>query len=143
MTHARRQIREAVATALTGLAATGTRVFQSRMRPATVLPCLLIQLGPERVEQGTQALQARELTVIVRGMAKAAADIDDALDAIAEQVETAAQAAGTFGSKMPGGLVLTSIDTEFDDALEQPVGVVVMEYRAGYFTTAGAPGTFV
>jgi hypothetical protein len=143
MTHARRQIREAAATALTGLSTTGSRVFQSRMKPTESLPCLLVAVDDEEIEQTPQSRQARSLTLTVRGMAKSGATVDDTLDAIAEEVETAAQAAGTLGGKVPGGLVLKSISTEFDETLEKPAGVIVLEYQAGYFTVAGAPGTFV
>lgn len=143
MTHARRQIREAAATAFTGLATTGSRVFQSRMKPTDNLPCLLITTEDEEVEQTPQSRQARVLTLTVRGLAKSGATVDDTLDAIAEEVEAAAQAAGTLGGKAPGGLVLKRISTDFDETLEKPAGVIVLEYQAGYFTVAGAPGTFV
>lgn len=145
MSHARQQIREAVATALTGLATTGSRVHQSRMRPASDagLPCLLITTDQERIEQSLQSRLARELVVTVRGLAKASATLDDTLDTIAEEVEAAMQAAGTLTNRIPAGLVLESIEVEFDDTLDKPVGVVEMRYRAGYYTLAGSPATIV
>ena len=145
MSHARQQIREAVAAALTGLATTSTRVYQSRMRPVgdAGLPCLLITTDQEEIETTLQSRQNRSLTVTVRGMAKTTTTLDDTLDTIAKEVETAAQAAGTLSGKVPGGLVLRTIDIEIDDALDKPAGVVVMQYQAGYFTQAGAPGSFV
>jgi hypothetical protein len=145
MTHARRQIREAVATALTGLTTTSTRVYQSRMLPAGTdrLPCLLITADGEEIDNSVQTHQARQITITVRGYAKAVADVDDTLDAIAEEVETAAQAAGTLSGKVPGGLSLRRIETEFDDTLEKPAGVIELQFLAGYFTNAGVPGTFI
>ena len=143
MTHARQQIREAVATALTGLTTTGTRVYQSRMTPKDTQPFLLIETGHEEIEQGPQLCLQRALIVTVRGYAKAASNVDDALDTIAAEIEVAAQAAGTFGGKLPAGLVLQSIDVDFDDALERPVGVIEMQFKAGYFTQSGLPGSFV
>jgi hypothetical protein len=144
-THARQQIREAVATAVTGLTTTGSRVFQSRMRPAsdTQVPCLLVTCDTEIIEQTTQARQVRDLTVTVQGIAKGTTGLDDTLDTMALEVETALQAAGSLGGKVPGGIVLQRHQVEFDDSLDKPVGVIVMEFKAGYFTTAGAPGSFV
>lgn len=145
MPHARQQIREAVASALTGLATTGARVHQSRMRPADAagLPCLLITTDGEQIDTDLQTHQTRLLTITVRGLAKAASNVDDTLDAIASEVEAALNSAGTLGNKVPGGVVLKEIDVDFDDALDKPAGVVVMQYQAGYYTLAGSPGTIV
>jgi hypothetical protein len=145
MTHARQQIREAVAIALTGLTTTGTRVFQSRMRPQgdAALPCLLITTDTEQIDTGPQTLQQRAITITVRGMAKAATTLDDTLDTIAAEVETAAHAAGTLAGRVAGGLQLRRIETDFDETLDKPVGVIVLEYMAVYFTNAGAPGAIV
>jgi hypothetical protein len=145
VTHARQQIREAVATALTGLTTTSTRVYQSRMRPASdsMVPCLLITCDSEQIEQTVQSRQYRLMTLIVQGIAKGTTTLDDTLDTIAAEVETALQAAGSLGGKVPGGLVLQRHQVEFDDSLDKPVGVIVMEFSAGYFTTAGSPGSFL
>ena len=144
-THARQQIRQAVATACTGLTTTGSRVHQSRMRPATDagLPCLLISTGDESIEASVQAHQARTLIVTVRGLAKVAADLDDTLDAMALEVETAIQSAGTLSGLVPGRLQLISISTDFDDSLDKPAGQIVLEFKAGYFTASGSPGAIV
>ena len=137
-THARQQIREAVATRLTGLAATGSRVFQSRMRAQKTLPCLLIACGDERIEQGIQTAQDRSLEIIVTGLAKATANVDDALDAIALQVETAiASAPFTTPNCL---LSLAGIETGFDESLEAPVGEIRLTFKALYFTSAANPG---
>ena len=52
MAHYRQQIRERVATTLTGLTTTGSNVFQSRVYPIenTELPCLLIYTREESSE---------------------------------------------------------------------------------------------
>lgn len=143
--HARQQIRSAVVTAVTGLATTGTKVYASRMRPATdsMLPCLLVTTDREAVDSTVQSRQMRELTVTVRGIANGTTNLDATLDTMAKEVETALQSAGTLSGKVPGGLLLQEVDIEFDDALEKPVGVVVLQFKAGYFTQAGAPGVFV
>ncbi len=145
MTHARQQIREAVATALTGLTTTGSKVYQSRMLPQgdAGLPCLLITTASEEIDGTVQAHQLRDLTIVVRGYARAVANLDDTLDVICAEVETALQTAGTLGGKVPGGLMLQRIETDLDDALDKPAGVVEMQFKAGYFTSAGIPGAFV
>lgn len=143
--HVRRQIREAVATALTGLSTTGARVSQARMAPrrASDLPCLLVETADERIEQTAQSRLTRELTVIVRCFAKANTALDDTLDQIAGEVETALAAAGTLGGLVPGGVTPVQASIDFDDTLEQPAGVLVMEYRAVYFGALGSPNTVI
>ena len=144
MAHVRRQIREAAATALAGLATTGSRVFQSRVYPLrdADLPCLLISTDDEQVDQNNAVSggeMTRELTLTVRGVAKANADLDDTLDGIAEQVEPVLNVSTLGGNVKTCRLV--GIKVEMDEALEKPVGIITLEYRTLYFTTPAAPGT--
>ncbi len=145
MPHARQQIREAVATALVGLPTTGSNVYQSRMRPATddTLPCLLVMTGDEAIDSTAQEWQTRRLVVLVQGMAKATADVDDTLDDIALEVEEALFNAGTLGGKLPGGLVLQKMEMDFNDSLDKPIGVIALQFSADYFTNAGTPGVLL
>ena len=143
MAHARQSIREAVATAVTGLASTGSRVFQSRMRPQETLPCLLVNAGDEEVQTDVGNIQTRVLEISIVGVAKAAANLDDALDTISAEVEVAVQAAGTLGGLVSTPPVLARIRTDFDDSLEQPVGEISLTFGCTYFTNAGVPGTTV
>lgn len=133
-THVRTQLRSAVATLVTGLATTGPRVFQTRMPPQRLidLPCLLVYAGDETVERGGGTLQDRALEIIVRGVAVANTGLDATLDQIALEVETALAA--------DGRLTLKSIETDLDEALEKPAGVIAMTYTTPYFTHAGNPG---
>ena len=144
MSHVRRQIREAAATALAGLATTGSRVFQSRIHPLrdADLPCLLISTDDEQIEAENAVSGGeltRELVLTVRGVAKATANLDDTLDGIAEEVEPVLNGASL------GGLVkrctLERIRVEMDDTLEKPAGVIALEYRTTYFTSPALPGT--
>lgn len=145
MAHVRRQIREAAATALAGLATTGSRVFQSRVYPLrdVDLPCLLISTDDEQVQQENMVAGGeltRELTLTVRGVvAKDGADLDDTLDGIAEQVEPVLNGA-TLGN-LAKNCQLTGIKVEMDDVLGKPVGIITLEYRILYFTTPASPGT--
>lgn len=133
MSHVRTQIRNQVAALVTGLASTGSRVFVSRMVPQDQLPCLLVQTNDEDVASGAVgALQDRMLTLAIRGYAKASTALDDLLDQIALEVETAMAGHATAS--------LDRVEIDFDDSLEKPVGVVTLNYRIPYFTRAGSPG---
>ncbi len=134
MPHARQTIREAAATLLTGLTSTGSRVFQSRIVPQTTLPCLLVMTDAEEIAPGAFEKQLdRRLTLTIVGVAKAGATLDDNLDTIAAEVETA------LGSDYR--YELTGIDVDFDETLEKPAGRITLTYGYRYFTNAGAPGT--
>ena len=137
MAHARQTIREAAATLLTGLTTTSTRVFQSRMVPQESLPCLLITTNDEEIVPGTiGTLLERHLELAVTGCAKATSTVDDTLDTIAAEVETA-MAGFAYRNE------LTRLEVGFDEALEKPAGRIVLTYRITYLTAAGSPGTSI
>ena len=135
MSHARTQLREQVAALVTGLATTGARVYQSRMRPADGLPCLLVTTNEEDITPGSiGGLYQRRLVLQVRGFAKGSTTLDDTLDQIALEVETALAASRAE---------LDRIEIDFDDELEQPVGSVTLTYQITYFTAASDPATLI
>jgi hypothetical protein len=142
-THLRKQIREAVATLVTGLSTTSARVHQSRMRPKSDagLPCLLVHTNDtEQIEAAdTNTLQQRSLPIAIRGIAKGGATLDDTLDQIALEVETALAADPRLGGKASMSR-LVSVDTDFDDTTDKPVGEIQLTYLYTYFTQAGTPG---
>jgi hypothetical protein len=141
MSHARQQIREAAAAAVTGLATTGSRVYQSRVIPLgeAKLPCLLVNTDDEDIEvtsygSGVAGL-GRSLMLTIRAVAKASANVDDTLDTMTAEVETA------LGSSTLGllkSLALEGIGIDFDEA-EKTVGIATLRYRAYYMTLANAP----
>ena len=134
MAHARQTIREAAGTLLGNLTTTSTRVFQSRMAPQDSLPCLLVTTEEEQIEWGAFEKQLdRRLTIRVIGLAKATSTLDDTLDTIAAEVETA------LGTNLK--YELTAIAVDFDETLEKPAGRIVLDFGYRYFTNAGAPGT--
>ena len=140
--HVRRQIRDAVATALTGLATTGTRVFPSRTQVLqdANLPGLRVYTQQEDVLIGSidaSRLQERTLTLLVEGVAKVNDTLDDTLDQIAKEVEVALDAAqGAGGAKY---LQLTNTDIEMNAEGEQDTGTVRLTYEVLYITATGAP----
>ena len=92
--HLRRQIRERVATTLTGLSTTGSNVFQSRIYPmeSAGLPGLCVYTQEESVgiqSMGGTRNVSRDLTLIIEGYASASLNIDDTMDAIGKEVEVA------------------------------------------------------
>ena len=143
MSHARQQIRNAIATLVTGLSTTGSNVYASRIYrlQASELPALLVYTESETSTRShMQNALERNLSVRVEGIAKATADLDDTLDTIAQEVEAA------LGGQSPAGveeLVLEGTDMTLNGDAEQPVGSVVMEYLVRYRTTETAPETIL
>lgn len=141
--HVRKQLREAVATALTGLTTTGARVFQTRAYPvrSTELPCLLVYTDGEQAEEDTQdEIDRRTIAVRVEALAKAAADLDDTLDLIAKEVETALETPVAIASTSTQ-LAYTGCEIELRDELQVPHGSAVLAFEAVLFTSA--PDTIV
>lgn len=138
--HVRRQLREAVATAVTGLATTGARVFQSRVYPvqSAEMPGLLVYTtGEEVTDQSVGLIIGRTVQVVIEGCAKASADLDDTLDQIAKEVEIALASAVTVGGKS----VLLSYegcDIEFDES-NKPAGVISLRFNALIYTQRSTP----
>ena len=141
--HLRRQIREAVATAVTGLATTSTRVFQSRVYPleANDLPCLMIRTISESSEpatiHGPRELY-RVLSVEIDAIAKAVADLDDTLDQICKEVEIAMAADLTLGGKCKS-VTLTNTTIELSGSSEVPTGRAAMTFDVDYYVLENAP----
>ena len=144
MSHVRQQIREAAATLLTGLTTTGARVYQSRIYTLRDpdLPCLLISTDDEQVVStgiAINAIQDRSLKLTVRCVSKLVSNLDDLLDTMLAEVETA------LGNQELGGkcenIILESITVEMNDELEKPVGIATATFNVSYFTATGSPST--
>ena len=153
-THVRQQIREAVATLVTGLTTTGANVFQMRTRPLTDanLPALMITTNDEQVVNnitvGFPNRQERTLTVSVVALVKAAASAnpDDTVDTIIKEVEAALGASTstyTLSGLARGGITLDSIRIDMDDETDKPVMRATMDWQAVYYTLSNAPDTAV
>jgi hypothetical protein len=95
MTHRRQTIRSAFASAVTGLPATASRVYVSRLYALQPdeLPALRIFTESDGVEGESIGVQVvppiRRVRVVCEVVAKANAAADDAVDAICEQMEAA------------------------------------------------------
>lgn len=141
--HVRQQIRERVGTVLTGLTTTGSNVYQSRVYPlsASNLPGLLIYTLSETSEPDVMGVQQgveRLLTLAVEGYAKATANLDDTLDTICKEVETAI-AGDTKLNNLARNAFLTSTEIQLNGDGEQPIGVATMTFEVNYRTINNAP----
>lgn len=137
MTHARATIRENFVSLLTGLTTTGSNVFASRIWPLTAsqLPGLLIYSEAEESEESSNGRALlRRLTILIDARVKATdGAIDNALDTIAEEIETAVEADPTL-SGAALFTILESTEFEFNNEQSDPVGVMQMRYRVDYRT---------
>jgi hypothetical protein len=142
MAHKRQQIRERVATTLTGLSTTGSNVFQSRVYPIenTKLPCLLIYTREETSEPLTtnppRAIE-KILSLVIEAYVKANANYDDTIDTITEEVEEA-----LYGDRLINNLALDSFlvntDISYNGEGDNPLGIVVMTFQITYHHTEGS-----
>jgi hypothetical protein len=142
--HVRKQVRAALKTRVTGLTTTGTRVHGRRAHPLdanTKLPALCVYTEGDGAEAATihgPALVEREVEFHVQGIAAAVDDsIEDTLDTIAKEVETALATALVVGSKSVL-LVYQRSTIDFEDG-EKRAGVVDMVFRARIYNQANTP----
>jgi len=142
MSHARQQIRDAVVTAVTGLAATGSNVFAGRVYPMTAaeLPGICVYTMNETSELMTKTTLMRQVQVNVEAYVKATDDFEDVVDDIAAEVEAAIE-----GDAALPALVKDIHATEFEKDLikdgEKPVGMGVITFTATYTTNPNDPQT--
>lgn len=143
MPHARQLIREAAAAQLTGLATTAGRVYAARVHPLgpAGIPAILVFTNQEQVISESEFApreQRRTLELVIEGYARLSADVDDQLDQIASEIETAIAADTTLGDTARD-CELTSINTDLFGEGDQFMGLLTMTYSVLYFTTEGAP----
>lgn len=146
MTHPRKIIRDAAVTLLTGATSAGTRVTPTRVEPhkKTDLPAISVYTLSEATVDDNDGAAPRELTRVVNleitGWVAHVATLpaDDAMDALAAQIEAAMDAdpylGGAAGDSILQGTELTIIDD--GDPL---VGVVTLTYAVTFRTTPGDP----
>ena len=141
--HLRRQIRERIAADVTGLVTTGSNVFQARVYPLedAALPCLLVYSTSEESEilnQGTPRLLSRTLNITIQGVAAESSDIDDKLDLIAKEIETALSADRDINSLAQDSF-LTSTEIEINADGAKTVGTLRLNYQIDYRVYDNAP----
>ena len=147
MSHVRQQIREAFGTACSGLSTTGTNVFQTRDYPLETgaLPGLCIYTTSESISDvvgeigGAARLVSRALSVRVEGYARAASNLDDTLDTISAEVETAVANSSTIDGLITD-MELSSTDVSFTEG-DREIGVITLDFAVVYTTAFNDPQT--
>lgn len=141
--HVRKQLRAAVTSAVTNLTTTGARVYGWRvyaLQAGSELPALCVYITEEEAESVTvhaPALVERRPVVHVRGFASASADVEDTLDTIAKEVETALASGVTVGAKT---VTLEYIGCEIEASEgDKPIGTIDLRFAAILHNTANAP----
>jgi hypothetical protein len=140
--HLHKQIRTALVTKLTGLTTSGVRVYANRLQPLpdALSPTLLITLDEERAEGITlhaPQMQERSLTVVVSAVAKATSALDDTLDLMSKEVETALAAGITVAGRLLD-VFYTGMTFE-DEQGDKPVGVKRMTFSIPFTAMSNAP----
>jgi hypothetical protein len=145
MSHVRQQIRERVASTLTGLSTTGNNVFQSRVYPLneSVLPALLIYSKNEDSEIttiGTSLGIERNLIITIEAYVKVTTNFDDLIDTICAEIETA------LGNDIKLNNLakfsyLQSTEIQYDGDGENPIGYATLNYFVQYRTGQNTPET--
>lgn len=143
-THVRKQIRDAIKVKLTGLASTASNVFADRVYKMgdEELPAINImsELEQNQAESiGFPRLQSRDFNVSINGYAKSNSNLDDVLDQICLEVETALAADISLGG-LCKDLQLISTTPFFDGEGEKPRGAINMLWLASYRVVETAPG---
>jgi hypothetical protein len=138
VSHKRQTIRNAVATVLANLTTSGARVYKGHVYPsgASCLPGLNITTPKDHRSDdysGNRKMQVRMLTVAVELRAKppVGTTVQDQLDTMCSEVETAIMADTTLG-----GLVhwIEPLDEDagLTGTLERPAGLLTMTFEAQY-----------
>ena len=141
MAHYRQQIRERVATTLTGLTTTGSNVFQSRVYPIeeSKLPCLLIYTKDETSEPLAMSPPRsieKILNLVVEAYVKANNNFDDTIDTICKEVEEALYADRLINNLAKDSFLINT-EINFNSDGDNPVGIVVMTFEIAYHHTEG------
>lgn len=144
--HQRQTIREAVVAQLVNKTDAAERVFATRQVPwqRTELPGISVYALEEEVDAGASLLPpfgsgearilSRNLQLAVVAIVSLTEKVDDALDAIALEIETAIDAAPSFGVAAVKDSVLAATEIEIVEEATRPVGVVRLTYNVEYHT---------
>lgn len=143
--HPRRLLRDAIVATLTGVTSAGARVTKTRRDPIRLqdLPQISVYTLEETVDDASALMAPRELTrstsiaVVAHVIDADSAPVDDAMDAIALEIETA-MASNRYLSGTAGGhgaiLTRTEIDILSSENGDPIVGVIRLIYSATYYT---------
>ena len=143
--HVRKQIRDYIAALLEDLTTTETRVFTNRVRAMKKkdLPGLIIYTVEEDSDPGAVGGHLnRTLDLAVEAYVKTSETIDDDLDTIAAEVETAIASDPTLGG-LAQDVLYASSELFLDGEGDKKTGVIRMIFQVGYRTAKTDPTTTV
>lgn len=145
MSHVRTQIRTAVKNRLLGLYTTGQNVHMMRVYSVEDIPALLIYVNSEISEldnkKGRPVDLRRTMDLTIEGLAGTAEQtLNDTLDRISSEVETAMMSDLTFGGLAQRSR-LTGTEFGFTPEGEKQHGMVRLTYRVEYRTPENDPET--
>ena len=145
MSHVRTQIRNRVASVLTGLTTTGAKVYKSRIYPMdrAAMPGICVYTTSERSVEEDFSMLVKEVDVVIDAYVSGAA-WDANCDKVQAEVETALYAdhSATTDRYFDGlalSLEYAQADSQYVGEAERPYGILRMIYRARYAITRGAP----
>lgn len=141
MAHKRKSIRENIVSELTGLATTGTNVFESRVYPIQELPGICVYTLEEESEYRTVKPPRnirRELVVAIEVYVKARQNYDDTIDQISSEIEDALTDDIKRGGHAQDTRII-SMNTEFSAEGEQHIAIMTLTVGVTYFTNEGSP----
>ena len=132
----RREIKERVATILTGLSSTGSNVFQSHVCPLENddLPSLCIYTKDEEIEIGVTGdprVYHSTMILIVDGYAQTFSNLDDQLDQIGIQVQVA-MTEDIDTNNLVKDSYLSSVDISYSGEGTSPIGIIRHNYSVLY-----------
>lgn len=144
MLHRRQLIREAAAAALKGKTDAGDRVYETRLVPYRLLelPAIAVYSLDESTEEASRSTAPRELErdleLAIEGAVKQGENVDDAMDALALEIERVMHADPTLGG-VASDTFLSGTEFFVDVESDRPAGVIRLVYRTRYYTQAPDP----
>ena len=142
MPHARQQIREQLASTLTGLTSTGNRVFDRPVFSYAILPALTIYADRDTVDEdlSSKTRNWHNLQLRVEARAKAKAGVEDVIDTICAEIETVISADTTLNGKVLD-VYLEDTQIEYSAEQDKPNALATLTLKAAYRIEPGAPNT--
>lgn len=135
------QVIDALAARLVPLAATGGRVYTSRLWPLAEadLPAWRVTAADEVAEQSSlEGINVHRLDIDAAATVRAVADVDDALHALA-----AGGLPLLFAAPAPYGLQLLGIGREITTEGEASVGRITLRLQALFYVNPAQPETIL
>ena len=137
---ARTAIRNAAIEALSDITAVGGRIYDSVNRPGAPLPNIVVSTPLESAMRSayTGGDEYNEVMLRIDIRAEATSALDDTLDAIAAEVESAIYSAGDLQGLIIGQEYL-STQTSLSGDQEKPCGLASLHYSLNYIATTSEP----